>query len=316
MEGDRSAPGRDPLWVREGSGPPILTRAAAYPLLGLLVLALGVNWPLLATGLRDISPVWMTAFRLAGGALVVLAVTAASGRLRLPPRHDWPVVWSVAVFRLAVLFLLVFTALRIVPPGRSSVLVWTAGLWTVPIAAVFLGERMNARRWAGLTLGIGGIAVLFEPWGFVWSDLRVLGGHALLLAAAVTNAAVSVHIRRHPWVTSPLRAMPWQLLIATLPVLAAALAVEGIPRIDWTPALVGIVVYQGTLATSFGMWAQMTVLRSLPAVSTNLSLMMVPAVGLASSALLVDERITPAVTAGLVLVVAGVGLNLLADTTH
>jgi drug/metabolite transporter (DMT)-like permease len=301
------------VWTKTGAGPPILRRPAAYLLLLMTVLVLGVNWPLLAIGVRDIPSIWLAAMRLAGGAVIVLIATAFTGRLRPPPRSDLPVLWSVSFLRLVIVLVLVFTALRIVPPGRSSVLAWTASLWTVPLAAIFLGERMTRLRTAGLILGIAGIAFLFEPWSFAWSDPRVLGGHLMLLAAAMSNAGAAVHIRRHSWTSSPLEMLPWQLLVATLPVTLLALAIEGLPHITWTASLVAIVVYQGLGATAFAVWAQTTVLRSMPAVSTNLTLMMIPVVGLVASALMVDEKITAALLAGMVLIFAGVGLNLLTD---
>ena len=301
------------VWKRAGEGPPILRKSAAYLLLLLTVFVLGVNWPLLAIGVRDIPSIWLAAMRLAGGAVIVLTVPAFTGRLRPPPRSDLPVLWSVSLLRLVIVLTLVFTALRIVPPGRSSVLAWTASLWTVPLAAVFLGERMTRLRTTGLVLGITGIAFLFEPWSFAWSDPRVLGGHLMLLAAAMSNAGAAVHIRRHSWTSSPLEMLPWQLLVATLPVTVLAFMVEGVPRIEWTAGLVGIVLYQGLAATAFAVWAQTTVLRSLPAISTNLTLMMIPVIGIISSALIVEEQITAALLTGLVLVFVGVNLNLLAD---
>jgi drug/metabolite transporter (DMT)-like permease len=278
-----------------------------------VVIVLGVNWPILAIGLRDIPPIWMAAFRLGGGTLVILVATGVSGRLHLPPRSDLPIILSVAMFRLALVFVLVFTALRIVPPGRSSVLVWTASLWTVPLAAVFLGERMGRLRWVGLTIGVAGIVALFEPWRLSWSDTRVLTGHGLLLAAAVSNASAAVHIRRHRWTATPLEALPWQLAVATLPLLGLAFALEGLPRIDWTAQLAWIVAYQGILATGLAVWAQISVLRNLAAVSTNLTLMAVPVIGLFSSAIIVGEQLTTPVLIGVAMILLGVGLNIVED---
>jgi drug/metabolite transporter (DMT)-like permease len=219
----------------------------------------------------------------------------------------------MAVFRLATVFVLVFTALQMVPPGRSSVVVWTTSLWTVPIAAVFLGEHMSGRRWVGLTLGIAGVIVLFEPWGFDWTEPDVALGHALLILAAITNAATAVHIRAHRWATSPLEAIPWQLFGAGSILVVLGLVVEGPPVIDWSPQLVWVVLYQGVLATGIAFWAQIVILRNLSAVSTNLTLMAVPVVGVSSSALLLGEDITTSLAIGLVLVIIGVAINLLSD---
>ncbi len=83
--------------------------------------------------------------------------------------------------------------------------------------------------------------------------------------------------------------------------------------IDWTPQLVWIVVYQGVLATGTAFWAQIVILRNLAAVSTNLTLMAVPVVGLVSSAVLLGEDITTTLAIGLLLIILGVALNLLSD---
>jgi drug/metabolite transporter (DMT)-like permease len=287
------------------------SRWVSYALLGGTVAVLGFNWPLLAIGLDAVSPLWFTSLRLCGAAIVVFAVAWVTGRLGVPDRGDAPVVWSIAIGRMIIVMLLVFTALRLVPPGRSSVLVWTASLWTVPMAVRFLGERMSRRRWIGLSVGIFGILVLVEPWR-AELDLEIAGGYGLLLLAAVFHAATAVHVRAHRWIASPLSLLPWQLVVAAIPVTVAAVLVEGAPRVQWTAQLVAIVVYQGVLATGFAMWAQLTVLRRLPAVPTNLTLMLVPVVGLLSSAVIVDEPLTWGAMLGAALVGVGVlsGIDL------
>ena len=290
-----------------------LSRPAVYALLILVTLILGLNWPVMATGVESISPLWMGVFRVMGALVVIVAITASSGNLKMPVRSDLPIISSLAVFRLAAVFTLVFTGLQLVPPGRSSVIVWTASLWTVPLAAAFLGERMVGKRWVGLWLGISGVLVLFEPWRLSWSEPDVILGHGFLILAAVTNAATSVHIRGHRWTMSPLQAVPWQLAGAAIILLTLALVTEGTPDIDWTVQLGWIVAYQGLLATGTAFWAQIVILRNLAAVSANLTLMAVPVVGVVSSALLVGEMVTLTLIGGLVLIVAGVTLNLLAD---
>ena len=307
---------RDFLWETnrlDPDQPATLRRTGAYLLMVVVVLILGFNWPILAIGVRAVSPVWLTAIRVCSGAITVVAAAALTGRLRLPPRGDLPVVLSVAILRLGLVFFLVFTALTIVPAGRASVLVWTASLWVVPMAVIALKERMTGLRWTGLALGIAGVVVLIEPWRLDLNEPRVILGVGMLLLGAVLNAATAVHIRHHTWVSTPLRVMPWQLMIAMLPTLAVALAAEGIPRLEWTPSLVGVVVYQGVLATGLALWAQVSVLRSLPAVSTNLSMMMVPVVGVFASALILGEAITATVVAAMALIFAGVSFNIGAD---
>jgi drug/metabolite transporter (DMT)-like permease len=306
---------KDLIWLDDGKTGEArrLTRPAIYVLLATVVLVLGLNWPVMATGIQSITPIWMGVFRVSGALAVAMTVALASGNLALPPRQDLPIVASLAVFRLASVFVLVFFALELVPPGRSSVVVWTTSLWTVPIAAIFLGERMSGRRWAGLALGIIGIIVLFEPWAFDWEEPGVALGHGLLILAAIVNAATAVHIRGHRWSITPLEAIPWQLLGAAVILIVLGLAVDGWPVIDWTPQLVWVVLYQGLLATGIAFWAQIVILRNVSAVSTNLTLMAVPVIGVVSSAILLGEEITTTLTLALMLVIVGVALNLLSD---
>ena len=313
-----TGPVRDMIW-KAGNEPRYerrLTRPAIYLLLATVVLLLGLNWPIMATGLKSITPIWLGVFRVAGAFLVILFISASTGNIKLPPRRDLPIIVSLAVFRLSLVFVLVFTALQLVPAGRASVVVWTTSLWTVPIAAVWLGEKMSGRRWTGLVIGIVGVVLIAEPWGSDWSEPGVAGGHALLVLAAITLAATAVHIRAHRWTITPLQAIPWQLAGAGLILIVTALLVEGPPEIDWTPQLAGIVAYQGMLATGVAFWATIVILRNLAAVSANLTLMAVPVVGVVSSAILLGEEVTTALILGMGMILAGVALNLLSDSSE
>ena len=286
-------------------------RASTAVLLGLVVLILGFNWPILATGLRSISPVWLSAMRLLGGLVIVALITALTGDLHRPRRDDQPIIWSVGIAKLALTYLLVFTALQILPPGRSSVLAWTSPLWTAPLAVAFLGEKMTRPRWIGLGLGAAGLFFLFEPWVLDWGNGAIVWGHVLLIGAAFLNAATMVHIRHHGGSrATAMQLMPWQMLAGAVPMTAIAFLVDGWPQVEWTPQLIGIVTYQGSLAGAFTVWAQQTILRRISATSTNLILMAVPVVGLLSSAILVNDPLTIGAVVGLVLIMIGVGSNI------
>jgi drug/metabolite transporter (DMT)-like permease len=101
----------------------------------------------------------------------------------------------------------------------------------------------------------------------------------MLITASIINASTSVHIRGHRWTITPLDALPWQLAGASLVMLILATTVDGAPVVEWTPALVGIVAYQGILASGIALWAQIVVLRNIDPVSANLTMMGVPAIG-------------------------------------
>jgi drug/metabolite transporter (DMT)-like permease len=298
--------------MRSGDQAPILGSPAVYVLAAGTIAVLGLNWPIMSIGVGHVPPLWLAAFRIGGAAIVVALVMARDGVPR-PRPQDRPIMWSVGLVRLALVTALVFSALAIVPPGRSSILVYTASLWTVPLAVVFLHERLTRLRAVGLLLGSIGVVLLLEPWSLDWSDRDLLIGIGMLLVAAIANAATTVHIRAHRWAGTPLGLMPWQMAVAAIPIIALAIFVEGSPQIAWDTTTVAVVAYQIFLGSAFGFWGLLTISRSLPAISTNLLLMAVPVVGLASSIAITDEPLTVAVTASLVLILAGVGLGVASD---
>ena len=113
-----------------------------------------------------------------------------------------------------------------------------------------------------------------------------------------------------PPITVVMPSETWTRVIARW-VLILAVALEGVPHIRWTAATVGVVAYQIFLGSAFGFWGLLTISRSLPAITTNLTLMAVPVVGLLSSIVIANESLTLAVPISLVL--AGVGLGLYSD---
>lgn len=293
--------------------PPRMRRPAVFILVALTVGVLGANWPIMSVGVDLVPALWLGAFRLAGAAAVLAAVLGLRGTLRRPSRADRSILLSVGLARLALVTSLVFVALRFVPPGRSSILAYTGALWTAPLAAIFLRERLTDLRLSGLALGTIGLVLLVEPWSLDWRDSNLVWGIGMLLVAATANASSTVHIRGHRWVGTPIQLMPWQLGLAAIPLTLLALVLEGSPEIRWGWSTAAIVGYQILLGSSFGLWGVLTIGRSLPAITANLSVMAVPVVGLATSVAFVGEALTPPILAGLALVLSGVALGLLSD---
>jgi drug/metabolite transporter (DMT)-like permease len=276
------------------------------------VLVLGLNWPIMTWGLESIAPLWLTSLRLLGAGSLLAVVLALSGSLQRPPRHDLPVIASVALIRLALVYSLVFSALLLVPPGRSSMLVHTSGLWAAPIGVWLLHERLSAGRIAGLVVGVIGIVLLMEPWDLQAGSGATLG-YGMLIIAAVATAVANVHVRGHRWRSTPLLLMPWQLVAAGLLTTPIAIGLHGLPQFAWTAQEVAVVGYQVVLASGFGVWGILTLSRRLSAVSAGAVFMAVPAIGVASSILLVGEVLTPAAVGGIALVFAGVWTAIASD---
>jgi drug/metabolite transporter (DMT)-like permease len=290
-----------------------MNRRRALALVLFLVVVWGVNWPMMKIALAYTSPLWFVAMRLAIATACLFATLAASGRLALPHRHDWPVLLTIALLPMAGFMGLANLGLAHVPPGRAVVLAYTTPIFVAPMAAFFLKERAGLVKLLGVALGVAGIVILFNPAAVDWGNGEVLLGNGLLLLAALLWAVSIIHVRRHHWRGTPLSLLPWECLIATAAIVLAAFLIEGPPVVRPSDEFLLIMVYSGMIATAFGYWALITVNKELPAVTSSLSLLATPVVGVLSSAIVIGEPLTASLIAGLALTLGGVAATNLAD---
>jgi LPXTG-motif cell wall-anchored protein len=253
------------------------------------------------------TPLWIAALRFTLGAAAIFAILAARGNVRLPPRNDLPIVVSVGLLQMLANATLIIFALRIVPPGRSSVLAYTTPLWVIPLA-MLLGERPTARAFGGTFLGLAGMALLFSPTSLDWSDRQMVLGQILLMLAAIAWSICIVHIRGHRWQASPLELAPWQMLLAAAPLVIAALAVDGPAPGDFGPAFWMTTLYTGVLATAFAYWAVVEANRRLSAITASNALLAVPIVGLTVSACVTGEKMDFWLIVGMLMMLAGIAI--------
>lgn len=295
------------------SDSPAPSHTTALTVLVIMILVWGGNWPVMKIGLRDIAPLQFAFLRFASGAACLFAVLVFTSKFRLPERRDLPVLASVGLIQMGLFLSLVNVALQYVDAGRSAILAYTMPLWVVPLALLFLGEKLNARKTIGLATGFAGIAVLFNPLGFDWTEPATVIGNGLLMLAAFSWACVIVQLRGHRWNLSPLQLAPWQLSLAAIATGLLALIFESGEAISWTPSLWAVLAYNGPLATAFAFWAAVYVSRALPAISSSVGFLGVPVVGYLASALALGEAITLTTGGGLVLIVAGIGAVMLSE---
>ncbi len=288
-------------------------RGTALLLLSAVILLWGLNWPVMRLGLQSIPPFWFAAARMALGAATLFAVLAWRGELRLPRRADLPVLLSVGLLQMALLLACINTGLQFVEAGRAALLVYTTPLWVTPAAMLLFGERLGPLKALGWLLGVGGLAVLFNPFGFDWHDPDVLLGNGLLLLGALASAIALLHVRGHRWVGSPLQLGPWQMLLALPILLAVALLTEPATEIRMSWELAAVLLYNGPIASAFCFWAAITVTRSLPAITTSLGFLGVPMAGVVAATLWLGEALTVTLASGLLLILAGLALVNLAE---
>lgn len=296
-----------------------MTRRRAYLLLAALAVVWGVHWPITTIGLRELPPFTYAALRVAAALPVVLAILASLAprrALRLPPRHDLPVLLVVGLGQMAAAMVLMNLALQAVAPGRSSVLGYTTPFWAALIQAAVLGMALGRGELAGIGIGLAGIAILLNPAAIDWrSGGQLAGSFGLLLSAATTAVSVIV-VRRHRWQATPLELQPWQLLVALIPLTTLALVLDAGRPIHVDAVAVLCVLYSGPLATAFAYWASQSVSRALSPTTTTMGMLATPVVGLVASAVLVGERVGALDLIGFGVTIAGIAVVSIADVVR
>lgn len=276
-----------------------------YLLLAFNVITWALAWPISKIGLDYMAPIWYTVYRLIIGAVACFAILGLQGKLSWPQRRDLPLIISIGCLQMALFLMLINYGLSFVGAGRAAILVYSTPLWVTPLAMLFFSEKVTFLKLIGVLLGLGGIFLLFSPWEFNWNDSAVVLGNMMLLTAALVWAIAMLHTRYGKWHSSPIALVPWQLLLATILTLPAALLLEPSAHIEWNTPLVLTLLYNGLLASAFGYWAGITVSKNLPVVTTSLYYLSVPVLGMLCSALMLGESLSVTALSAMALIVIG-----------
>jgi drug/metabolite transporter (DMT)-like permease len=269
----------------------------------------GINWPAMKVAVGEVSPWTFRVICILISAPGLLALAALTGERRLPARHLWPSLVLMASLGVTGWFLFSAFGLQHIEGGRGAIVSYTMPAWAALMSAVYLGERLDARRLSALALGMLGIAVLVGP------DLVAFGqsplGPLLMVAAAICWAGGTVVLKSRDWSLGIMALTGWQIVIGGLPILLLWLVLEPQPdlsRLTWRGVL--SILYASTVALIFCMAAFNKVVTLLPATAAAISTLAIPVVGLLSSAWLLGEPAGWREFAALSLVLGGMALVL------
>jgi drug/metabolite transporter (DMT)-like permease len=280
-------------------------------LLIAVILIWGLSWPINKIGLEYMSPILFAASRLIVATISMFLVVILTRNFIWPTRQDLPIILTIGLLQMGIFVLLINIGLHLVEAGRSAILVYTTPIWVTPVAIFIFKEEAGFLKWLGLLLGIMGIIVLFGPWGVPWSNDIALLGNGILLIAALCWAIAIICARHMKWRHSPLKIVPWQLLIGTIPVLLLMLFEPSTKVTQWNWSLVGSLLFTGVMASALATWGIIVISKELPSITTSLSLLGVPVTGLIFSAIILKEHLTVINVTAMILIAGGLVCTIL-----
>lgn len=270
-----------------------------------IILIWGVNWPINKIGMQYMPAIWHAALRLSIGCLSMFILTIALGKCKLPSKKDLPAIFIMGFFQMGLFTLCINLGLNYVEAGRSAMLVYTTPLWVIPLAMIWFKEKLTLFKFIGFMLGISGVMVLFSPWSIDWSQKEVLYGHAILLLAALCFSISICYARNIKWVRSPLELLPWQLLVASVPVMIIALIHSPVSVVEWNKVSLSAILFTGILATGIGNFWATIINKELPSITASLGFLGVPISGVLCAAWILGEPITLSIKIALILIPGG-----------
>lgn len=290
--------------------PPKRLPKVGFVLLGMIAFFWGIGWPIMKIALSEMGPWIFRSFCLLFGGLGVFAIAKANRSWSAIPKGEFRPLLIVAFFNVTGWHLASAYGLTFMHAGRAAIVGFTMPVWASLLAVLLLKEQMNSSRLIGLGFGVAGLAVLLG------SDLRVLGtaplGTALMLMAAMSNAAGVVFLKYFRWTISTFNLTGWQLILGCIPVLLGTLILEpvsGFLHITSQAAFATtfMVLVPGVLCT----WAWFKVIQLFPAGIAAIGTLAVPVVGVLSSAVVLGEPIGLQEIVALLLLIAAVSIVML-----
>lgn len=249
---------------------------------------------------------FLTAFlRVALAGLFLWPVMLLRGLLPVLRQH-FKHILIVGVFNSGIPFALYTYAVLHISTGLSSVLNATVPLFGAVVAWLWLGDRPNRDRTAGLAIGFLGVALLvsFRPASgsesSLWAVLACLG-------ATTCYAVAASYTRKHLTGVNPLATATGSMLGASgvLLVPAAAHLPAQMPSLHAWAALVGVALF--CTSAAYVLFFRL-IERTGPARTLSVTFL-IPVFGVLYGMLLLNETVTAAMLLCALVIFAGTALS-------
>ena len=263
----------------------------------------GVSFVLTRIALDEMSPTLMNTLRFAITALPCLVLPRPKLSLGLVVAASWLLV--------AQFFAQTYGMAQGVPPGLTAVIVQSQALFTVALAALFLGEMPTRMQALGIMIAMCGLLLICFTVGYDFS----VGAFAVAMIAPVAFAALNLLLRRAQKV-SMVNLFPWMSLAAMIPLVPVLLVMEDLGR-TWhslthlSLGAVASILALALLGNMLGYWIWGRLLRDYSAAQVVPFALLVPFFGAGASSIVFNEHFGTLRLAGMIVVVLGIAVMLL-----
>lgn len=256
-------------------------------LLAALAIGWGVSWPMMKIALWEF-PLWtFRAWSCLAAGLCLLGLAWLSGHRLMPPAQEWRGLTLAALCNVTLWHIAIGFGVLLVASGHAAILAYTMPLWVVLLGTLVLRQPLEMQSVLGLMLGLAGILTL------VSGDLATLGraplGAGLIIVGAIAWAMGTLIQKHRRTVLSIFASTGWQLLLGSIPIFIMMPFMDGvrIPQVSGQAWAAAFYLTFVALVLCYYLWFKIVSL--LPVNRASISSLLVPAVGVASGAVVLGE---------------------------
>ncbi len=244
----------------------------------------GFNFVVIDWGMDGVPPLLFVAIRF---TVVVLPAVFLIPR----PQGSWRMIAAVGLFMSLGQFGFLYVSMAAgMPPGLAALVLQAQVIFTILIAAGWLGELPTSAQVVGTTLGCAGLVVVAAGRGG-HVPLSALG----LCVLAALSWGIGNVISRSSGISGGLSLTVWSAVVVPVPLFGLSLAVNGAGTIgaalaDLSWQAVVSTLYTALLASLVGYGIFNTLLSRYPSSAVVPWVLLAPVVAMGSAWLLLDQR--------------------------
>jgi drug/metabolite transporter (DMT)-like permease len=272
----------------------------------------GSTWLFIKLGLRDLPPITFAAARFLLASSILFVIIKVR-RVALPrERSEWSLLLKTGVLAFTLNYGLVFWSEQHISSGLAAVLQATIPAFGMLIAHLYLpGERLDARKIAGVLLGIFGVGVVFSN-QLGSEGPMALAGSAGIVVGAACAAWANVLVKARGTKLDPAVLAAGQMVCGLVPLACFGLAFEGNPlKMRWTPLAVACLIYLTLVGSVAAFLLYYWLVRKVDVTKSMLIALVTPLAAVLLGMVTLDERLTWRTVAGGALIMSGVALVVL-----
>ncbi|MBP8625113.1 MAG: DMT family transporter [Syntrophorhabdales bacterium] len=279
--------------------------AKGFAMVFIITLLWGLNYPAIKLSNTGLSPIFTTFLRSVIASFLGIIYCI---RIKQPIFNKGIILLHgfVTGMLFGLEFVFLYLAILYTGAARSAVLLYLSPFIVAIGAHIFLKERLNLIKIAGLILAFIGVYLVFMDKPTTHSRYMLLGD-IFAIIGAVFWAATTIYIKRYLALSvHPINTFLYQLIFSVPIIFICALFFEDKWVIDLNLNVVGSVFFQSVIVAFMSYLAWFNLIHEYPVARLSVFTFLTPVFGVLFGIIISKEHMTVGLIWGLVLVCLGI----------